>query len=103
MKAFCLQFALFAGLAVSSAVAQQSAITSAPTYKADLNIVYCNVEGKELKLNAFLPGNATNPAPAIVEIHGGWWYGMDMSPRIEAVGGHQMFIRHRLAVFSIQY
>jgi acetyl esterase/lipase len=103
MKTHCLRFALFAGLAVASAVAQESATASAPGYKAELNIIYCKVDGKELKLNSFLPGDATNPAPAIVEIHGGWWYGLDMSPRIEAVGGHQMFIRHRLAVFSIQY
>src|SRR6266478_6606650 len=103
MNTHCLQFALLAGLAVSSAVAQESAREPAPTYKAELNIVYCKVDGRELKLNAFLPGAATNPAPAIVEIHGGWWYGMDMSPRIEAVGGHQIFMPQRLAVFSIQY
>src|SRR5260370_4143750 len=102
MKTNCLQFALLAGLAVASAVAQESATASAPAYKAELNIVYCKVDGKELKLNAFLPADSTNPAPAIVEIHGGWWYGLDMWPRIEAVGGHQMFIRHRLAVVSIR-
>src|SRR5258708_26718425 len=103
MKTACLHFALFAGLAASCAAAQESATASAPGYRAELNIVYCKVDGKELKLNASLPADATNPAPAMVEIHGGWWHGLDMSPRIEAVGGHQMFIRHRLAVFSIQY
>src|SRR5258708_29526526 len=103
MKTACLHFALFAGLAASCAAAQESATASAPGYRAELNIVYCKVDGKELKLNASLPADATNPAPAMVEIHGGWGHGLDMSPRIEAVGGHQMFIRHRLAVFSIQY
>src|SRR5260370_25770517 len=102
MKTNCLQFALLAGLAVASAVAQESATASAPAYKAELNIVYCKADGKELKLNAFLPADSTNPAPAIVEIRGGWWYGLDMSPSIEAVGRHQTFIRHRFALFSLR-
>jgi acetyl esterase/lipase len=103
MKTHCLGFILLAGLAVSSGRAAENVREAAPAYQVESNIVYCSVDGKELKLNAFLPGNATNPTPAIVEIHGGWWHGMDMSRKIEAVGGHQMFVRHGLAVFSIQY
>jgi len=74
-----------------------------PAYKSELNIAYCKVDGKELKLNAFLPENGTNPAAAIVEMHGGWWCFGDMASRAENIGGHEVFVRHGLVIFSIQY
>lgn len=74
-----------------------------PTYKSELNIPYCQVDGRELTLNAFLPANATKPVPAIVEIHGGWWFGGDAAQQPEGVGGWQIFMRHGLAIFSIKY
>jgi len=72
-------------------------------YRSELNIVYGVVEGKELHLSAFLPGGASDAMPAIVEIHGGWWFGGDAAQKVEAVGGHRVFTNRRLAVFSIQY
>jgi len=54
-------------------------------------------------LNAFLPENATNPVPAIVEIHGGWWHGGGAASQYNHVGGWQIFGRRGLAIFSIQY
>ena len=74
-----------------------------PAYKSELNIPYCTVDGKELKLNVFLPEGATNPVPAIVEIHGGWFYGGGKAPQVERVEGCQFFMRRKLAVFSIEY
>ena len=74
-----------------------------PAYRSELEIVYARMGDKELKLNAFLPDNTKAPAPAIVEIHGGWWCGGDPAPTIEGVGGWQFFMRRGLAVFSIQY
>jgi acetyl esterase/lipase len=72
-------------------------------YKSELHIVYCVVDGRKLELSAFLPANATSPAPAIVEIHGGWWFGGDAASQVEGIGGWQVFTRHHLAIFSIQY
>ena len=74
-----------------------------PAYRSELDVVYARIGDRELKLNAFLPDNATAPVPAIVEIHGGWWYGGDSASTIEGVGGWQFFMRRGLAVFSIQY
>jgi acetyl esterase/lipase len=75
----------------------------ASAYRAETNIIYSTVSGKDLKLNAFLPVTATNPVPAIVEIHGGWWFGGDAASRVEGVGGWQWFMRRNLTIFSIQY
>jgi acetyl esterase/lipase len=92
------------GLAVSfGACAQDNSARPNPAYRSELNIVYSTVDGKDLKLNAFLPGSATNPAPAIVEIHGGWWSSLGASDSVNGVGGHQWFVRKGLAMFSIEY
>jgi acetyl esterase/lipase len=74
-----------------------------PADRAELNIVYSTVAGRDLKLNAFLPANAAVPAAAIVEIHGGWWSGGAAASQSEQVGGWQIFKRRGLAVFSIEY
>jgi len=74
-----------------------------PAYRPELNVVYADVGDSKLKLNAFLPVNAAAPVPAIVEIHGGWWFGGEAASTVEGVGGWQMFMRRDLAVFSIQY
>jgi acetyl esterase/lipase len=92
---------IFALCAFSYAVGAQT--KSFPSYHTETGIVYCTVDGKEQKLNAFLPEDATNPVPAIVEIHGGWWHGGEASRSANSVGGHQWFIRHGLAMFSVQY
>jgi acetyl esterase/lipase len=74
-----------------------------PAYRSELNVIYAKIGDRELKLNAFLPDNAKAPVPAIVEIHGGWWYGGDSASTIEGVGDWQFFVSRGLAVFSIQY
>jgi acetyl esterase/lipase len=93
-NAFCLLFFL-------TGVRIHGQDTSA--YRAETNIVYCKVAGDDLKLNAFLPSNSTTPSPAMVEIHGGWWFGGEMAKKVEGVGGWQFFMRRNLAIFSIQY
>jgi acetyl esterase/lipase len=72
-------------------------------YGSELNIVYSKVDGKDLTLNAFLPAYFRTPAPAIVEIHGGWWFGGASASKVDGVGGWQFFMRRRLAIFSVQY
>src|ERR1700728_2644896 len=72
-------------------------------YRAETDIVFCTVAGNDLKLNAFIPTNATTPEPAIVEIHGGWWFGGEVAKKVGGVGGWQFFMRRNLAIFSIQY
>ena len=72
-------------------------------YNAELNIPYCTVAGQAETLNAFLPADITNPVPAMVEIHGGWWTGGDAASGPEGVAGWQVFMRHDLAIFSIRY
>jgi len=91
------------GLFISLTPRQAPAGEDYPTYRSELNIAYCTVAGKELELNAFLPENATNPVPAIVEIHGGWWHGGGPASQFNHVGGWQIFGRRGLAIFSIQY
>jgi acetyl esterase/lipase len=81
----------------------KSATKTTPAYRSELDIVYCTVDDKELKLNAFLPEATTNPVPAMVEIHGGWWSGGGRAAQVERVEGWQFFMRRKLAVFSIEY
>jgi acetyl esterase/lipase len=76
---------------------------ASPSYSSELNIVYARVADRELKLNAFLPAGNTNPVPAMVEIHGGWWSGGSAATVAEHVGGWQIFQRHGLAIFSVEY
>jgi acetyl esterase/lipase len=76
---------------------------NATAYRSETNIVYSTVGGKSLWLNAFLPVNAAAPVPAIVEIHGGWWFGGRAATQLEQVGGWQFFKRRGLAVFSVEY
>jgi acetyl esterase/lipase len=74
-----------------------------PVYRSETNIVYGVVAGKALTLNAFLPERQTSSVPAIVDIHGGWWFGGGKASQIDYIGGWQWFERHGLAVFSIEY
>jgi len=74
-----------------------------PGYRPELKIVYDSVGGKDLTLNAFLPTNAPGPTAAMVEIHGGWFYGGEAAREMEGVGGWQFFGRKGIAVFSIEY
>jgi acetyl esterase/lipase len=74
----------------------------APVYRSETNIVYSTVDGKDLWLNAFLPDSVT-PVPAMVEIHGGWWFGGQSATHLDQVGGWQFFKRWGLAVFSVEY
>lgn len=73
-----------------------------PAYHSETHIVYSTVAGKDLWLNAFLPVNVSAPAPAIVEIHGGWWFGGQAAAQLEQVAGWQFFKRQGLAVFSVE-
>lgn len=97
-------FIVLAGVIVSFALsAAENVEPHVPNYISELNIPYCSVAGKELALNAFLPGNATEPVPAIVEIHGGWWHGGNAASEVGGVGGCNIFVRRRIAIFSIRY
>jgi len=85
------------------AIAEAAAGQPFPTYHSELNIVYAQAGDRDLKLNAFLPENTNAPVPAIVEIHGGWLFGGEAATKVDGVGGWQFFMRHGLAIFSIQY
>jgi acetyl esterase/lipase len=94
-------FSMISSLALF--VVHQSFGEAFPAYRSEPNIIYAKVGETELTLNAFLPEDAKTPVPAIVEIHGGWWFGGDAATRVEGVGGWQLFMRRHLAVFSIKY
>lgn len=85
---------------VASSLARADGISG---YRTELNIPYCNVNGQTLTLNAFVPVDTTNPVPAMVDIHGGWWFAGVAASEPKGVGGWQMFVRHHLAIFSINY
>jgi len=79
-----------------------SASAEEPEYKPELNIVYCTVDGKEMKLNAFIPAKADKPTAAMVEIHGGWWSGG--SPAKDCKGGNfEAYRRIGAAIFTTSY
>jgi acetyl esterase/lipase len=99
MKLTSLKCAALFQLVAVAAVAQ----SSFPPYKTELDIPYCTVDGKTQTLNAFLPLIASNPVPAMVEIHGGWWFAGDAATTPQGVGGWQVFMRHNVAIFSIRY
>ena len=72
-----------------------------PGYHSDLNVAYSLVAGRILTLNAFLSTNSSAPVPAVVEIHGGWWFGGGAASQVDQVGGWQILTRRRLAVFQL--
>src|SRR5260221_10517148 len=72
-----------------------------PAYRSESNLVYCTVAGKDLRLNAFLPANAAAPAPAMVEIHGGWWFGGAAASQLEHIGRLPIFQRRGPAGFFL--
>jgi acetyl esterase/lipase len=78
-----------------------------PGYDTQKDITYCTVDGKELKLNAFLPKGIDKPAPVMVDIHGGWWESGAKSPSIIQMWGGQRLaqvaISKGIAFFSIDY
>ena len=100
-KTFTAYLAVFAVTVFS--LGQQIKAQIFTDYRPELNVVYATIARKESKLNVFLPANAKTPVPAIVEIHGGWWFGGGEATKVEGVGGWQFFMRHGLAIFSIQY
>jgi len=67
-------------------------------YRHVLKVPYATVDGKTLTLNAFYPESPTQRAPALVDIHGGWFMGgepaTDISPYLTGKG---------IAMFSIAY
>lgn len=67
-------------------------------YTSELGIAYCTVEGHVETLNAFLPVKTSRPAPALVEIHGGWWMSGEPSKNAS-----RLFMDRGIAVFSIAY
>ncbi len=67
-------------------------------YKTEFKIPYCTVDGKTLTLNAFLPANNVAPAPVMIDIHGGWWFGGGAATQIQ-----ETFTKKGIAVFSIEY
>ena len=70
----------------------------APDYRAETAIPYCVVAGQTETLNAFLPLNTNRPAPALVDIHGGWW----TSGQAASLPPHAM-VSKGVAFFSIEY
>ena len=102
-KSLRIVLAVVSAILCFRAVAEDAVKKEAPSYRAETNIVFATMGDRELKLNAFLPENRKTPTPAMVEIHGGWWYGGDKAAKLEHVGGWQLFKHDGLAVFSIQY
>jgi acetyl esterase/lipase len=102
MEKVLATFFAVAGVAFSLATRQINA-QDFPGYHSESGIVYSAAAGKDLTLNAFLPTKVSAPVPAIVEIHGGWWFGGGAALQVDHIGGWQIFTHRGLAVFSIEY
>ena len=77
-------------------------------YTFEKSVTYCTLEnGRELKLNVFLPPHAAQPAPVMVDIHGGWWEGGSKSDSIARMWGGltlaKLAVGKGIAFFSIDY
>lgn len=94
---------LWIGCAISPSAFAADQPEFHPGYDAELHIPYCHVDGRAMMLSAFLPTNCAGPVPAMVDIHGGWWHGGGAASSVNGVGGHQVFMAHGLAVFSVEY
>jgi acetyl esterase/lipase len=68
------------------------------TYRPMETIRYCEVAGKPLSMNVFLPEVPVTPTPAMVEIHGGWFVGGE-----PMTSGPSELAKRGVAFFSIQY
>ncbi|HEX4084483.1 MAG TPA: alpha/beta hydrolase [Chthoniobacteraceae bacterium] len=77
--------------------------TSLPPYQAELNIPYCTVDGHTETLNAFIPSAPNGQAPAMVEIHGGWFEGGSAAGSVEQVADAHLFMQRGFALFSVNY
>lgn len=95
--------------AFAAALIFASLVLRAVEYSSELNITYCTVDGRELKLNAFLPKGIDKPAPVMVDIHGGWWESGAKSGSIEQMWGGMraqlapIAMSKGIAFFSIDY
>jgi len=96
----CMKFRLIAVVAFVLAGAA-SAAGDVPGYKSELNIPFCTVNGKELKMNAFLPVKADKPSPVMVDIHGGWWTVGEPTDNIQHF--FPTFTGKGIAIFAISY
>jgi acetyl esterase/lipase len=111
LLALCLALSSSAGDAITP-------ISEKPVCRTELTILFCTVDGKELRLNAFLPlkagaadhanrnaepAPAAAPSPALVEIHGGWWCGGSPAHKVQSIAGWQTFTKRGIALFSISY
>ena len=63
MKKFVFLLIASLGLMSLPAYSQETSGRAFPTYRSETNIVYCTVDGRELKLNAFLPEGVTTSGP----------------------------------------
>jgi len=73
-------------------------LSLAVPFIGEMNIPYCTVAGKTLTLNAFLPAKTSNPTPAMIDIHGGWFVGGE--PSTDYPG---YLSKKGVAMFSISY
>ncbi|MFZ1082980.1 MAG: glycoside hydrolase family 3 C-terminal domain-containing protein [Candidatus Kryptoniota bacterium] len=86
------------GINVNSSPKVVNNADTIPGYRTEFNIPYCTVDGDTLTLNAFIPTDTKAPAPAMIDIHGGWWFTGEPATTISNV-----FTSKGIAVFSIQY
>ena len=94
-----LRILTFAIVCAASFIARGAELT----YKTELGILYSTVDGKEQKLNAYVPENPEKPVPAMVEIHGGWWSAGQATSDFTRDPSLKIFTGKGIALFSIEY
>jgi acetyl esterase/lipase len=62
------------------------------------DVEYANVDGHSLKLDIYIPENATAPVPLIVDVHGGGWMADDKTEMVA-----RGILEHGFAVAGIDY
>jgi len=66
------------------------------------DVTYCQVDGVELKMDAYFPAEQGAPAPALVYVHGGGWNQGDRRSGLET-GETALLTNAGFAVFAVNY
>ncbi|MCA9278282.1 MAG: alpha/beta hydrolase [Phycisphaeraceae bacterium] len=77
-------------------------IRSLPRIKPETlrNVTYATVDGRDLKIDMYLPDRTLGPVPVVLWFHGGAW---DMGNKIDGMYPARFLVPRGIALVSVQY